>query len=818
MSNAVTLFGIRHHGPGCARSLLRALQALQPDCLLIEGPAGSESLCVHLAEAELCPPVALLSHSVDDPQLALFHPYAVFSPEWQAMRWASEAGVPIRFIDVPAALSLSWLRQSRAEAAAADAADADAVTNSSENCDRDVAIALVAEVPVSSALPASAQSPSPLPVPAEPVAEATADGASSDQADADDAYVEEDEDAWPRDPLDWLASAAGFADGESWWNHMVEERGDGEGLFEAIAEAMTELRQHAPKRPHSEQQQEDIREAHMRMSLREAVKQGHQRIAVVCGAWHVPALATPGSAAADNRLLKGMPKLKTETTWVPWTYRHLSAGSGYGAGVVAPGWYEHLWRSESAPAQRAIGWYARIARLLRDQGIDCSSAHLIEAARLADTLAALRERAAPGLDEINESARCTICNGDDAPMQLIAEKLVIGEALGSVPASVPTVPLQRDLESEQKRLRLKAEVLEKNLDLDLRNDSDLQRSHLLHRLRLLDIVWGELARTGQSARGTFHEIWSLAWKPEFQIELIVASRYGQTVAAAASQRAIERSAELTSLPALAELVDRVLLANLPAAVRVVATALESRATTNSEPMALLDALPALANVYRYGNVRRTDTAQVADLFDSMLLRACIGLRLAVCDLDEEAAEGARSSLLAADRAIGLRQGAQQTEAWRRALGICARAESGNPLLRGVATRLLLDASALDTEEVQQQLQLNLSQGAEPLASAHWLDGFLNRNATVLLHGDAVWSLIDAWLSALPDLHFVKIAALVRRTFSGFEAADRRDLAARVKQSAGSAPTAPVPAAEWDSERALRALPMLAELLGISDDA
>ena len=27
------------------------------------------------------------------------------------------------------------------------------------------------------------------------------------------------------DPLHWLARAAGYADGESWWNHMVEERG-----------------------------------------------------------------------------------------------------------------------------------------------------------------------------------------------------------------------------------------------------------------------------------------------------------------------------------------------------------------------------------------------------------------------------------------------------------------------------------------------------------------------------------------------------------------------------------------------------------------
>ena len=46
------------------------------------------------------------------------------------------------------------------------------------------------------------------------------------------------------DPLDALAEAAGFADGESWWNHLVEERGtDGDGLalFEAITEAMTVL-------------------------------------------------------------------------------------------------------------------------------------------------------------------------------------------------------------------------------------------------------------------------------------------------------------------------------------------------------------------------------------------------------------------------------------------------------------------------------------------------------------------------------------------------------------------------------------------------
>jgi len=779
MSEGISLFGIRHHGPGCARSLLAALEALRPDCVLIEGPTGTEALLPHVVEAGMQPPVALLSYSVDDPQLAVFHPYALYSPEWQAMHWALRNGVPVRFMDVPPALTLEWQAQARADRPAPEATEAtDALDAADETA-------------------------------MQPQGDVTS-------AAGEDADAEEDAEARPADPLDWLARAAGHADGEAWWNHMVEERGDGQGLFDAIAGAMAAVREHTPEHPGLRGEHEAVREAHMRTALRGASKE-FARVAVVCGAWHVPALQPAAlranGAMADNRLLKGMPKRKTQSTWVPWTYRHLSAESGYRAGVDAPGWYDHLWRNAGAHNQRTVGWYARVGRLLREHGLDCSPAHLIEATRLAGTLAALRGHPAPGLEDIAEASRAVICNGDDAPMRLIRERLMVGEALGRVPDSVPVVPLQRDLEAQQKRLRLKPEALEKTLDLDLRKENDLARSHLLHRLRLIGIDWGRLARTGHSARGTFHEIWQLAWQPQFLVELVEASRHGQTLLDAASNKAIAQARKAEALPELSDLVDQVLLADLPQAVRAIAAELEARAATDADPLALLGALPPLANIHRYGNVRQTEGVQVAHLFDSMLERAVIGLPLALSSLDDARAEHARNVVLDADRAIGLRHNAGGSAGWQHTLQRVALSPSCSALLRGVALRLLFDMQAVASETVHLQLQQELSPGAEPLQSAQWLDGFLNRNATVLLHDDAVWRMIDEWVLALDEAQLVRVLPLVRRTFAAFEAADRRDLGTRVKRPPMQKAAA-VLAPDWNQARADRALPMLRELLGL----
>lgn len=76
-----TVFGIRHHGPGSARSLVRSLQALSPDIVLVEGPPEATDSLSLLAEPDMRPPVALLLYSPDHLQQAVYYPFAVFSPE-----------------------------------------------------------------------------------------------------------------------------------------------------------------------------------------------------------------------------------------------------------------------------------------------------------------------------------------------------------------------------------------------------------------------------------------------------------------------------------------------------------------------------------------------------------------------------------------------------------------------------------------------------------------------------------------------------------------------------------------------------------------
>lgn len=97
----VHIFGIRHHGPGSARSLRQALETLQPDTILVEGPPDADAALPWLINTDMQPPVALLIYAPDQPKEAVYYPFAIFSPEWQALHYGLTHGIPTRFMDFP---------------------------------------------------------------------------------------------------------------------------------------------------------------------------------------------------------------------------------------------------------------------------------------------------------------------------------------------------------------------------------------------------------------------------------------------------------------------------------------------------------------------------------------------------------------------------------------------------------------------------------------------------------------------------------------------------------------------------------------------
>ncbi|MFI8312311.1 DUF5682 family protein [Streptomyces microflavus] len=737
------LLGVRHHGPGSARAVLAALDAARPAAVLIEGPPEGDALLPLAADPQMRPPVALLAHAVDDPGRAAFWPLAEFSPEWVAIRWALAHDVPVRFIDLPATHSLA-LKEPRREA------------------------------------PAEESAPAPV---------------SADDGDRDtDRDRDTDEVSPVVDPIRVLAETAGYDDPERWWEDVVEHRSpDGSATtgaaadalapFTALAEAMTVLREAYGD---GGQPRDAVREAYMRIQLRAARKEFGDGVAVVCGAWHVPALAARTTLAADRALLKGLPKVRTEMTWVPWTHRRLARHSGYGAGIDSPGWYGHLFGAADRPIER---WMTKVAGLLREEDRFVSTAHVIEAVRLAETLAAMRGRPLAGLSETTDAVRAVMCEGSDVPLALIQDRLVVGETLGEVPDSAPAVPLQRDLTRSQRTLRLKPEALERELDLDLRKETDAAKSRLLHRLRLLSIGWGEPAESQSRSTGTFRESWRLRWEPELHVRVAEAGVWGTTVETAATAKAESGALAATALSEVTALAEHCLLAGLPDALPVVMKALADRAALDADVGHLADALPALARSLRYGDVRSTDTAALAEVAAGLAERICVGLPPACTGLDTDGAEALRRQVDGVHSAIGLLvAGAATAEGLRDRWGAVLRKLAGRDtvagIIRGRATRLLLDEGRLTEDEAARLMGLALSPGTPPTDAAAWIEGFVggaSGGGMLLVHDDRLLSLVDTWLTGVPADTFTDVLPLLRRTFSAYEPGVRRTLGELVRR-------------------------------------
>jgi hypothetical protein len=748
----IHILGIRHHGPGSAKNVKEFLETVKPDIVLVEGPPEADPLLQWVNHPELKPPVAILVYQPDDPKRSSFYPFAEFSPEWQAISYARSNNIHVRFMDLPMGHQIAVRKEMQEQQESPGSIDPTVNNYAIRNNEAVEAVQL------------------------------------------------------RKDPISYLAEAAGYDDGEKWWEHMFEHRHDNEQVFDAVTEAMQVLRETYPGK---EDRIEKLREAWMRKTIRQAEKEMFQNIAVICGAWHAPALTSMPKQKEDNDLLKGLPKVKVDCTWIPWTFSRLSFYSGYGAGIESPGWYDHLWHY---PTDDGTRWMAKVARLFREKQMDTSVAHVIEAVRLAESLAGMRNLYKAGLEELNEATRTVLCNGENILMQLIHDELIVSNRIGEVPVEIPKPPLQLDIEKLQKTLRLPATADWKDYTLDLRKENDLERSIFLHRLQLLDINWGD--RQEVSGKGTFKEFWRLQWNPELSINIIEKGNWGNTVLEAAEKFVIDKANGTDALNTVTGLLENTIPAELHRAVEVCIQCINNLAAASGDVIQLMEVVPGLVQVTRYGSVRKTDADLVLGIVNSMLTRIYVSLPAACKAVSDDAAQKLLDLFFKLNDAVNILQQSDIIRQWQQTLQSIAGTDNTAPVIAGYATRLMADYKLLEGDELVRVFHFAMSSATEPDKAAAWLEGFLKGSGTILLIDNDLWNLVNNWVGFLEEETFTRVLPLLRRTFAGFSSPERKKLGEKVKTGSGGTISKRVAENDLQEERARQGIPVIMQLLGI----
>ncbi|WP_314247319.1 DUF5682 family protein [Streptomyces kutzneri] len=332
------LIGVRHHSPALAAVVPALLDASGADVVCVELPAEFQSWLEHLADPETVAPVALAGTG-EDGRLA-FYPFADFSPELAAIRWARAAGADVICCDLPLA-DRGWTQPTTPApaptaapaltAAPAPTAASDSVPAPDRTPVPDSAAAPAAgldsasgrasgqgsaQAPVAATAPDPTQArdsvsgpvPGPFPALATGPDSASDTGSSpaTDQVRARDALSDQgsgqvsapDRGTAPAGGsfADALAAAGTGRDGDDLWDRAVEVLAPGcspEAVRRAALGVGWALRADTGAVPATDL----AREAHMRSVIAGAVAAGH-RVAAVIGAFHAPVL--PGTAVAGS--------------------------------------------------------------------------------------------------------------------------------------------------------------------------------------------------------------------------------------------------------------------------------------------------------------------------------------------------------------------------------------------------------------------------------------------------------------------------------------------------------------------------------------
>ncbi|RKH06814.1 DUF5682 family protein [Corallococcus carmarthensis] len=713
-------FPVRHHSPRTTAVLLKWLERVKPTVVLVEGPCDATGLVDVLCDAQTRPPVAILGYRTDGTPSSSLWPFAAYSPEYQALKWARANGARAEFIDIPVGVSLAVDR----------APPGLGVESESE----------------------SMEGSTPVPDEAVPLTEA-------------------------------FARSQGHRSFEEFWEAAFEAPDWSPEQFRPVLIAWADVVNAGPRSAYHRQ-----RDAFMARKVLEVVASGvaPEKVAVVAGAAHTAAFLAGDVDPKEEAKLP--PPGPCAVTVIPYSFPRLAEQLGYGAGNRAPHFYQKAHEANCDFRRATLEVLLDFAAHLRMRGFSASLSDVLEAYRLAVTLSDLREKSAPGLDELREATVATLCRGDATHVDSFLWKSVVGHEVGQVASRIGQNSLQAEFWREVGERRLPRTDSPETFSLRLNNPVEVGSSVFLHRLRVAGIPYASLSGTGSSRKGgeaeaggyaaltRVREAWQAQWTPSTDVALVEKIVLGDSLEAVTTRVLQER---LTQAKTTAQAADVLLESVITGCSQTVVQALkvcDAHAATDADLPSLASAARALSGLMAYGTSRaHSDVGDeaVASLGEKTFGRALLRVRDAsACGPD------AVAQVLDALRTlheVALSQPRADKAGWFVEARGLMESHAVNPATSGLATGLLYLARELPEAEVALEVGRRLSQAVDPADAAAYLEGFLQVNALVLVKSRDVVKALDDFLVSVEPERFRQTLPVLRRALGSLGATERRYL-------------------------------------------
>lgn len=708
------LFGVRHLSPAAAYHVRKSLQKTKPDLILIEGPSDLTEQMHWICHKKTKPPVAIMAYTKQIPVRTILYPFAVYSPEYQAILWAFEHDVPCRFMDLPSDVFLAIGERKQTE-------ETQQITQEEI---QDTTESVYEKLETLTGEPHDTfweryfeQLDS-----AYDTATAVFGKELRENTQDDKWYTAENT---IREA--YMKKVIVDAEKEGFENifcvcgaYHVSGLEENEPMTEKEMKHLPKLESASTLMPYS----------YYRLSKRGGYGAGNQAPAYFELLWN------------DRKSRKGI----AQTAYSYLTRlaeAHRKAGNLISSAEVI-----EAVRLSQVLAQMRGSKYPVLTDL-KDAAMTCiGHGHFSEIAA-----ASAKVEIGNKIGALPDGVSRTSIQ-DDFYRQLKDLNLEKYRAM-----EVQTLDL--DL---RERLRVKSE---KAAFLDLR------RSFFLHRLRVLGVSFATLQNRKQDG-ANWGEYWNVWWNPEAEIEIVEAALLGDTVENAASFALKERADKSQNISDAAMIFQDAFLCGMPNAASYALSVLQRLAVDTAAITEISKTTQSLSYVIRYGDLRKFDPEPIIPLLEQLYLRACLTLEDA-CNCDDKAANDVMESIERLNQVQRDNENLDE-QRWLTLLETVSDRDDINTRCSGFAMATLIERGKVSEDLLAKEVSRRLSKGVPADLGAGWFEGLAKKNRYALIARLSLWKQLNQYLDTLDDEAFRRALVFLRRAFADFSGMEKNDIA------------------------------------------